>query len=299
MVFAEVGSATEWMRACSSAFVPLRVDGAAADFRATLHQVTLAPGVTLAAVASRASSVVRDAPTIATSPREDVLMSFHKRGTGVVAQNGRSARLSPGGCVLYDASTPYTLSFPGQMSEVVLQVPRAAIARVGHGFTDLTARVLRPSAPLRALAALVGSVEVTAGERAVAEDAMIADALVRLLQAGLELGGSSDAPPVDAELLAMALRLYVDEHAADPELTPARLAAVFHVSLRHVQKVHERYLGTGAASYIRRRRLETAQGLLRRRCTVAEAARRSGFLDVDTFSRAFKREFGVAPSQFA
>ncbi|MET9325643.1 helix-turn-helix domain-containing protein [Tsukamurella sp. NPDC003166] len=298
-MFAEVGSAREWTRACSSAFVPLRVDAAAPDFRASLRQVRLAPGITLAAVTSRASSVMRDAASIATSPREDVLMSFHRRGTGVVTQNGRQARLSPGGCVLYDASTPYTLAFPGQMSEFVLQVPRETIARVGNGFTDLTARVLRPSAPLRALSALVSSVDMAADRRDGAEDELIAESVAPLLRASLELGGVGAEPPIEAELLAMALRLFIDERAMDPELTPAGLAATFHVSLRHVQKVFERYFDTGAAAYIRTRRLEGAQELLRRRCTVAEAAHRSGFLDVDTFSRAFKREFGVTPSGFA
>jgi AraC-like DNA-binding protein len=225
-----------------------------------------------------------------------VLVSLHRSGSGSVEQYGRTARLVPGAAALYDASAPYTLSFPGQMSEIVLQLPRETISSVGHAFEDLTARVLHPSGPLKALVALAGAVDPGEREGSAASDGAVAESLASLLRAALTSEPPSEAPPVEAELLALALRLHVDEHAADPHLTPESLAAEFHISLRYAQKLFSRD-GDAPASYIRLRRLELAQRHLRAGSSVSEAAYRSGFLDVDTFSRAFKREFGIAPSR--
>lgn len=294
----EVTSASAWMRACSTAFVPLRVQAARHDFQASLKQVELAPNVTLTSVTSQASEVVRDHTVILNNPRDDVLLSIQRRGSGVVSQHGRTARLTQGSCAMYDASAPYTLSFPGQMSEIVLQLPRESLAGTGYAFEDLTARVLQPSGPLRALAALAGSVEPSFTRRNVPADEAIAESLAALLQASVALSGSFEEPPIEAEILMMALQLHVDEHATESDLSPESLAATFHISLRYAQKLFQCYLGAGVATYIRHRRLETAQELLRASLPVAVTARRCGFIDVDTFSRAFKREYGVAPSRF-
>lgn len=299
MLHADVTSVSEWVHACSSAFVPLRVRAARLDFQASLEQVELAPGVTLTAVTSHASEVVRDREVIAASPREDILLSLHRRGSGAVSQHNRTARLTPGGCAVYDASTPYTLSFPGQMSEIVLQLPRDTIGRSGHAFEDLTARLLQPSASLHALTALAGSVDPTTKERSLATDEAVAESLASLLRSSLVQSDPFAEPPLEAELLAGALQLHIDEYAADPEMTPEALAATFHLSLRYVQKLFEQHVGIGVSTCIRLRRLELAQHLLRQRIGVAETAHRSGFLDVDTFSRAFKREFGTTPSRFS
>lgn len=215
-----------------------------------------------------------------------------------MSQHNRSARLTPGGCAVYDASRPYTLSFPGQMSEIVLQLPRSTIGRCGHAFEDLTARLLPPSASLRALTALAGSVDPATKLRNLPVDEAVAESLASLLRASLAESNPFAEPPLEAELLAGALQLHIDEHATDPALTPEALAATFHLSLRYVQKLFERHVGVGVSSCIRQRRLKLARQLLRAGAGVAEAAHRSGFLDVDTFSRAFKREFGEAPSRY-
>lgn len=286
---------SEWMRACSTAFVPLRVRAATPAFRASLAQVELVPGLTITTVLTRASEVVRDRRVIAESPREDLLLSIQRSGIGTVRQHRRAARLTPGAAALYDASAPYTLAFPGQMSEIVLQLPRSAVSEVGNAFEDLTARVLQPSAPLRALASLAGSVDTGVQDRDRVCDEAIAESLASLLRATLAVDRATVEPPLEAELLAIALRMHVDEHATDPGLSPESLARAFHISLRYAQKLFA-LEGDAPARYIRRRRLEIAQRLLRSGSPVAEAARRSGFIDIDTFSRAFKREFGIAPS---
>jgi AraC-like DNA-binding protein len=91
------------------------------------------------------------------------------------------------------------------------------------------------------------------------------------------------------------MRSYVERHLTDPGLTVDRLAAVHHVSVRLVHKIFSESAETPAA-YIRRKRLAHSRRLLLDGGTVTSAAMRSGFIDADTFTRAFKREYGVPPS---
>ena len=119
----------------------------------------LTPDVALTRVASGASEVYRSDRVIAQHPRDDLLISLHRSGTGSVTQHGREARLRAGSAALYDASSPYTLAFPGRMSEVVLQLPRRCIPATGDAFAGLTARALPEGGPLRALTALAVSVD--------------------------------------------------------------------------------------------------------------------------------------------
>jgi AraC-like DNA-binding protein len=298
MRYTEISSASAWSRACSRAFVPLTVHRTAADFTAQLSQTEVIPGVSVATVCSAASDVIREPRLVRDTPRDDILLSVHRTGSGSVRQHGRTARLGPGNAVLYDASSPYLLSFPGRMSETVLQVSRGTLPAAGNSFNDMTANTLPSGASLRALAALLGTVDVedTEAEGSTGGEAL-ADSLVTLLLDVLSAPDAVTTPPLESSQLLIALKLHADTTCTDPDLTPTSLAAEFHVSLRQVQKLFARD-GESPAEYIRRRRLEHAALLLCPGTAVARAAHDSGFHDVDTFSRAFTRHYGVVPSQY-
>ncbi|NYI78413.1 helix-turn-helix transcriptional regulator [Nocardioides panzhihuensis] len=99
-----------------------------------------------------------------------------------------------------------------------------------------------------------------------------------------------------------ALRTAVDqcvrERFRDPEFTAADLASELHVSVRSVQALLAED-GRSPAAEIRRARLEFASTLLARGVAVSDACRASGFSEVGTFGRAFRRQFGQTPSSWA
>jgi AraC-like DNA-binding protein len=289
-------SVSEWADACSKAFVPLAVHCAAPCFAATLDQTELASGVSVTRVVSEGSVVSRTAGVIARDPRDDLLVSVHRAGQGSVEQHGRVAGLCTGQAAAYDASVPYTLRFPRRMSELVLQVPRRVITRTGNAFEDLTARVLPMSASLIALTNLMAAVSSAEGRpRMPAEDDLLADAAVTLLRGVLLPAGEPTTPRIDSRALATAMRSYVDQHLTDPGMTVDRLAAEHYVSARLVHTIFSES-GETPAAYVRRKRLARARTLLLDGSTVTAAALRSGFTDANTFTRAFKREYGVPPS---
>ena len=97
---------------------------------------------------------------------------------------------------------------------------------------------------------------------------------------------------------ASALRAQIAARHRDPEFCVDVLARDAHVSVRTAQAVLGRE-GESPAALIREYRLGSAQGLLRDGMPVAAAAYGAGFRDPETFARAFRRRFGVAPGAFA
>ncbi|MDF3310544.1 helix-turn-helix domain-containing protein [Rhodococcus sp. T2V] len=297
MAHVRAQSATEWAEACSNAFVPLRVRTPATRFAATLDRVELTSSVSITRVASDGSEVVRSATTIAHHPRDDLLLSIHRIGSGRVLQHDREAILSRGRASLYDASAPYTLSFPGRMSEIVLQVPRGTVPTTGHSFADITASALPPSTSLLALQNLLLSVDPQVPPRTGSmENEMLADAATTLLRAALLPLESRTPLRLEGHALAVAMRSYIDDNLTDPTLTVENLGRALHVSVRQVYKVFAEHLNESPGTYIRRTRLRRAHNELSAGLSVLQSAITSGFADPDTFTRAFKRHYGFPPS---
>jgi PAS domain S-box-containing protein len=123
-----------------------------------------------------------------------------------------------------------------------------------------------------------------------------ADATERLA-AQPRAGVIAESAPSRTELRARLLE-HVRMRFRDPDFTAARLAAEFHLSLRSVQQMLAED-GRSPATEIRRQRLELASSLIAQGSSVSHAARTSGFADPGTFNRAFRRHFGVPPSEWA
>jgi AraC-like DNA-binding protein len=120
------------------------------------------------------------------------------------------------------------------------------------------------------------------------------DRMPSIASAGVRRGGSGPA-------LARAAMEVAEGRLADPGLSPSWLAGELHVSVR---TLHRAFAGAGepVAAYIRRRRLEEARAELAvrgGRPGVSEVAARWQFADGSHFVRAFRKQYGQTPSQFA
>lgn len=91
---------------------------------------------------------------------------------------------------------------------------------------------------------------------------------------------------------------HVRTRCTDPTFDAATLARECHLSLRLVQQILAE-AGLSPAAAIRDHRLDLAAELIRGGTTVQAAARRCGFTDTSTFTRAFRRRFGDAPGRWA
>jgi AraC family transcriptional regulator len=91
---------------------------------------------------------------------------------------------------------------------------------------------------------------------------------------------------------------YVREHCGEP-LTRAVLAQVAGFSVPHFQRIFTRQVGENVAGYVRRVRMVRAGRKLRMGAVdISEVALAAGYDTHAAFSKAFKQQFGLSPSQF-
>ena len=96
----------------------------------------------------------------------------------------------------------------------------------------------------------------------------------------------------------LRVQLYIEGHL-DDELPLKRLAEVAHLSPYHFHRIFRATVGEGVAEYVRRVRLEAAAIALKATTDdVTKVAFNTGYGSHEAFTRAFRRRFGVSPSDF-
>lgn len=103
------------------------------------------------------------------------------------------------------------------------------------------------------------------------------------------------------EALLADVYAYVDEHLGEPDLSPARIAAAQHVSLRRLHTLFEGQ-DTTVSAWIRQRRLDRCRRDLldpAQRSRPAHAiAARWGLPNAAHFTRLFKATYGLPPARY-
>ena len=95
-----------------------------------------------------------------------------------------------------------------------------------------------------------------------------------------------------------AVERYICQHM-DERLNREVLAAVAGFSVPHFHRLFTAYLGENIASYVRRARMLRAGRKLRMGAVdITEVALAAGYDTHAAFSKAFKRQFGLSPSEF-
>ena len=91
---------------------------------------------------------------------------------------------------------------------------------------------------------------------------------------------------------------YIEAHITD-ELEPADAARYCHLSLSALQKLFRHVFDYSVKEYIAKRRLTlAARELAAAGGSVLELALKYGYAGPETFARAFRRLWGVSPSEF-
>jgi AraC family transcriptional regulator len=91
---------------------------------------------------------------------------------------------------------------------------------------------------------------------------------------------------------------YIRENISEP-LDRETLASVAGFSVPHFHRVFTTHVGESAISYVRRLRLERAARKLRMGAVdITEVALAAGYDTHAAFSKAFKQQFGLSPSEF-
>lgn len=92
---------------------------------------------------------------------------------------------------------------------------------------------------------------------------------------------------------------YIEENFQNPDLYAGLIADKFSISTKQVGRIVKDFTGYGFSEYLEHLRMEKALELLTNTGeSVANIAAKCGFNSANTFYKAFKKVFGVAPGQY-
>ena len=91
---------------------------------------------------------------------------------------------------------------------------------------------------------------------------------------------------------------FIESHL-ETEITPSKVASVAGFSEYHFHRIFQTMLGESVADYMRKRRLSEAARMLKQTAAnIREIAFKSQFETQESFTRSFKKMFGVSPLQY-
>ncbi len=104
--------------------------------------------------------------------------------------------------------------------------------------------------------------------------------------------------PLDRQMVEKAIQI-VEENIGDPDFSVEELATSLHISRSYFYKKMVKITGKKPIEFIRTIRMKRARQLLAEsQMQVAEIAYMLGYNSPKVFSKHFKEEFGVSPSEF-
>ncbi|WP_410638466.1 helix-turn-helix domain-containing protein [Amycolatopsis sp. lyj-346] len=260
-------------------------------------------GVSFVDMASGRHAAYRDHRTIRPADAGFYVLTLQLAGEIRIAQDGRVARLEPGLFALYDSGKPATLTVGDGYRSTCIRFPKTAITpRPDDPLAEITAT---PFACAPGLTDTVWSTVVSVNRNLDAlgpHGPTTIRSLMTLVGTMLrgELGPHVPARPPHEELLERIVA-HIDDHLADADLGPGRIAAAHFLSPRALHGLFER-TGTTVSRCIRERRLERCRLDLADPALAHVAASavgaRWGFRGASHFGQVFKRELGLTPAEF-
>ena len=239
---------------------------------------------------------------------DDIFLTATYGDTGgcIVREGGRDVAVPAGGIVLLSKARVHDGIIPWAATTVGLQVPRAALVRLLPGLEEAPMHILHPGAPGTESAALALSYAGLLARQGTLADAPLASAVAHLhelLASSIDARWSANLPPereaADAPRLAL-IQQTIHARLGDAALSLETIARLHHTTPRQVQRLFARQ-GTCFSDYLREARMQRARARLanprERHRRVLQIALDCGFDDIPAFSRAFRRRFGMTPSE--
>lgn len=291
-----------WHEATNSLFPPTRLRRPSYEgFYGKVSWLGLGE-VTLADIVSTSLEVTRSENEIRGQDDRWFEFNIQIEGEGDFSQDGRDVVTGPRSMVLYDSRKPYAMRFRGPYRQLSLKVPRAALRdRLPNADALVARHVPAGTVPGRFIYDLACGLCEAPEAMPDAIAARLEDHVLDLLATAL-LGAAAPAT-VSVNRLSQLERIkrFILAHLDDPDLGPREIATANRVSLRSLYELFEAE-DWQVARFIQAQRLDRIRrdlaDPLKRGLPIYTIALDRGFKDVSHFSRAFRRQYGVAPREY-
>lgn len=297
-------SILRWRAEMERAFPPLTITPAEPGTFRAQYRSAGTEELQISDIQASAHLVERNPGMVSAKNFEYYKISLQVSGTGEMTQGNRQLHLQPGTITVYDTAQPYDLRFDDDYRFIVAMFPKHALDIPAGLANELVAYPLDsrtgPGSMLSTyLMGLVENLDYLSGPSG-----------ERLARTGLDLLTTLVATELDASLpatrperrsLLVEICYFINEHLSDPRLDPEFIANAHFISTRQLYNVFQE-TGVSIAQWIKQRRLtECRRDLadpLHANLSVAQIAARWSFDEAAYFSRIFKENFGMPPSQW-
>jgi AraC-like DNA-binding protein len=234
------------------------------------------------------------------------LLMIQHDGVCELGQGGRKASLAPGDIGFLDTSRPYDVLFPRSFRQSILKMPASLFRDIMPRGEDAAGVVLSGRQALTAIARenllyLEGCAPTIDPVFLPAAANCAIDHVALAMRATLRGEARKIADRVMFGHVARA-NAYISDHLRDTELSVEKIANAIGISSGHLQQIYRSATDLTVAQSILDRRLAHCRNELADPSLMEESITaisfRWGFSESSSFSRAFRRVFGVSPRQY-
>lgn len=290
-----------WNDVININFAPARTtsDTPGKSFGAQLSRIDLGKA-SICRISSAPILSVRDVNLLKRQPLDHFFLSYLIEGEARVSQNGRRAVQRPGDFILYDSERPFAYEFVSKFSGIWIRLPRYLVASRLPNAEAMTARRISSTSPLGALASsfLIEAANLTLDKTSPAA-ARVVSSIVEIVAAVFAASSGLDSSWSSQRVNVLdRAKEFMLAHLNDPDLHIEDVVKAIGVSRRTLDRLFAAQ-GTSLGRWISQKRIELSRSMLANggETRVTDIALSCGFSDVAHFSRVFKNQVGVSPSQ--
>lgn len=272
-------------------------------FEAELRMGVVGP-ISIARVHSKPTDIERTRSHIRRGDARIFSFLLQARGQAVFSHYGHESRMEEGDFTLCDNAAPHRLACSAGTELIILRTSPDVLRNYLPIPEQLCGLRLPAGKGMTSTAADMAQRLWSLVEAGLPEKfrAMIARNLLDTMATAYAIAfdtSLSESAAVSARK-AQAKR-YIEAHLRDPDLTPCVVAQALGISPRYLRMLFSGQTES-ASRYILRRRLEECakqlSNVLWNGQTITEIAFACGFNSAAHFTRAFRDEYGVTPSQY-
>jgi len=263
--------------------------------------ITFLPDVLLSHARTSASRFDRNQRAIARSGIDDILVTVYLSGSFTSEVDGRVSVVEANEIAFFDLTRPFSIESRQPIHNIALHIPRRRLAALMPAMTDIHGFVLRQGATKQLLLAHLRACVEEAPRISTAESQAVSDATLQLVVAGLQSAKRQAAGSAAHVGLASLTDMtdFIEEQLGRADLGPEVLADEFSLSRATLYRLFEP-LG-GVAAFILDRRLNRALQAITAphaaHLRLKQLAHELGFAHPTSFTRAFKKRFGMPPHE--